>query len=172
MKKKAAVILMSICLASGVVQAQDRELETEITTKLVEVFGEDAKTIRVAVADGKAVLIGRVQERSTQELAEEVVLFFPAIRSVDNDLESSKDKNVMEGGLLGEGGDAKLEIEVKSALASEIGKHSKSIEVEVADGMVSIRGSVPDEARLKLAREAAAGVNGVKKLIDLLHVKE
>ena len=172
--KKMAVVLTLTCLAvAGVAMAAtNAELETQISAKLVEAFGEDGKPISVAVADGKAVLIGNVAERSTQELAEEVALFFEEIRSVDNQVEAAKDKSFIEGQLLDEGEDAKLEVTVKAALQGEIGKHAQQIEVEAVDGVVAIRGTVPDEARLKFAQETAAKVHGVRKLIDLLRVKE
>jgi osmotically-inducible protein OsmY len=172
--KKMAVVLTWMCLAvAGVAMANaNPDLEQQISAKLVEAFGEDGESIRVTVADGKAVLIGKVAERSTQELAEEVALFFEDIRSVDNQVEAAKDKTFLEGSLLGEGEDAKVEISVKAALQGEIGKYANRIEVEAAEGVVAIRGTVPDEARLNFAREAAAKVHGVRKLIDLLRVKE
>ena len=40
----------------------------------------------------------------------------------------------------------------------------------LSDGVVSLRGTVPDEARRKLALETAKKVDGVKELIDLIAV--
>ena len=172
--RKTTVVLALVCLTiAGAANASpSAELEARIAAKLVESFGNDAKAIRVAVADGKAVLIGRVAERSTQELAEQVALYFPEIKSVDNQLKADKDKNVFEGQLRDEGEDAKLEHDVRNALESEIGTHVKQIEVEAADGVVVIRGTVPDESRQKFARDAAAKVKGVRKLVELLRVKK
>ena len=172
--KKMTVILACTCLVvAGVAMADATTdaLEKKISAKLVEAFGADAKSIRVAVADGKAVLIGKVAERSTQELASEVAEYFPEIQSVDNQLAASKDKNLMEGQLLGEGADAALEMAVKKGLEAEIGKYAKDVEVEAVDGVVAIRGNVPDDSRLKLARTAVGKVKGVKKVVPLLRVK-
>ena len=44
------------------------------------------------------------------------------------------------------------------------------LEVENVGGTVSVRGTVPDDARLKIARDAVKSVPGVKKVIDLLEV--
>jgi osmotically-inducible protein OsmY len=175
MKKIAVVVLTFVCFAAGSVFAapeSDPELGARVSALLTEIFGDDAATIQVTVTGTEAVLSGKVTERSTQELAEEVALACAGIKSVDNRLESTKEKPALHGQLLGEGEDAMLEMEVKSALASEIGKHAKEIEVEAADGMVTIRGAVPDEARLKFALDAASTVKGVKRVIDLLHVRE
>ena len=172
--KKMTVILAWTCLVVGGVAMADATtdaLEKKISAKLVEAFGADAKNIRVAVADGKAVLLGKVAERSTQELASEVAEYFPEIQSVDNQLAASKDKNLMEGQLLGEGADAALEMAVKKGLEAEIGKYAKDVEVEAVDGVVAIRGNVPDDSRLKLARTAVGKVKGVKKVVPLLRVQ-
>ena len=170
--KRMAMVLMSLAVAGLAMAATTADLEKQISAKLVEAFGDDATSISVAVVDGKAVLIGRVAERSTAELAEEVALFFEGVRSVDNQVVAAKDRSFIEGQLLDEGGDATLEVTVKAALQGEIGKHAQKIEVEAADGVVAIRGTVPDEARLKFAQDTAAKVHGVRKLIDLLRVKE
>ena len=170
--KRMAMVLMSLAVAGLAMAATSADLEKQISAKLVEAFGDDATSFSVAVADGKAVMIGRVAERSTAELAEEVALFFEEVRSVDNQVEAAKDKSFIEGQLIDEGEDAKLEVTVKAALQGEIGKYAQKIEVEAADGVVAIRGTVPDEARLKFAQDAAANVHGVRKLSDLLRVKE
>jgi osmotically-inducible protein OsmY len=147
------------------------EVESKVSAKLVEAFGDDAKTIRITYVDGNAILTGTVVERSTQELAEQVALFFPEVSSVDNQLRAEKDRNLMEGQLQDEGMDAALETEAKAALTGEIGQHAKDINVEAAGGVVALRGTVPDETRRKLALDSIAKLAHVEKAIDLLRVK-
>lgn len=55
-------------------------------------------------------------------------------------------------------------------LAAEIGRHAFDLEVECSDGVVSLRGTVPDEERHRIALRAAESTSGVKKVIDLLRV--
>ena len=147
------------------------DVEAKISAKLVEAFGHDALTIRVTYFDGEAILTGKVVERSTQELAEQVALFFSEVSKVDNQLRAEKDRNLMDGQLQDEGFDAMLESEAKAALAGEIGSHAKEMNVEAADGVVAVRGTVPDEDRRKLALDALASVSRISKVIDLLRVK-
>lgn len=147
------------------------DVEAKLSAKLVEAFGDDAKTIRVTYFDGKAILTGNVVERSTQELAEQVALFFDEVSKVDNQLSAEKDRNLRDGRLRDEGHDAMLETEAKAALAGEIGSHAKDVNVEAADGMVTVRGTVPDEARRKLAIDALSSLSRISKVIDLLRVK-
>ena len=59
---------------------------------------------------------------------------------------------------------------MKRALSDQIGKYSKTVEVEAADGAVSLRGSVPDAARKKIAVDTATKVKGVKKVVDLITI--
>lgn len=146
-------------------------LDAQISAKLVEAFGDDAKAITVAVADGKATLTGKVTARSTQELAEQVALYFPEVKDVDNKLEAEKDRGLGKGQLKDEAIDAALESAAKGALAKEIGEHAKDVKIEVAGGVVALSGTVPDAARHKLATDAIAKVKDVTKVVDLLRIK-
>lgn len=164
----AAAILVLTALAPAAVAASD--IEGKIAAKLVEAFGEDGKSIKVTEFEGTVTFIGRVKERATQELAEEVALYFPEVKKVKNELKSEDDRGLGKGQLKDESKDAKLESSVKSALAAEIGAYAKDVEIEAADGAVSIRGTLPDEQRMKYALDAAKKVDGVKKVVDLIRV--
>jgi osmotically-inducible protein OsmY len=174
--KKFLVTMMSFALvlsfSAGAAAAPSVvDVESMVAAKLVDVFGNDGKTIRVTWVDGKAILTGKVVERSTQELAEQVALYFPEVKKVDNQLKAEKDRNIIDCQLKDESMDATLESEAKSALAGEIGSHAKDIEVEAADGVIAIRGSVPDESRHKLALDSLKKNSKITKVIDLLRVK-
>lgn len=145
-------------------------LDAQISAKLVEAFGDDAKAIHITIVDGKVTLTGKVAARSTQELAEEVVRFFPDVKGVDNQLAAETDRKLGKGQLRDETADAKLESAAKGALAAEVGEYAKNIEVEAADGAVALRGTVPDEARLKLALDSMSRVKDCTKVVNLLRV--
>ena len=150
--------------------------ELEIRELLFEKGGQNALGIQVAVDRGKAILIGEVQTRAGQELAEEVALSVEGIKSVDNRLRL---KNAPPGDgatkagrtLEQETADAYLESKVKRHLYAEIGKRSKDLEVEAVDGVVSLRGTLPDAARKQIALDAATKTKGVKKVVDLIKTK-
>ncbi|MFA6957691.1 MAG: BON domain-containing protein [Thermoanaerobaculia bacterium] len=145
--------------------------EAMISEKLVEAFGDDAKTISVALKDGKATLTGKVNERSTQELAEQVALYFPEVKKVENNVTAATERGLGKGKMKDEAADAALESAAKGALAKEIGEYAKDLEVEAADGAVALRGILPDHARHKLATDAMARVKDVRKVVDLIRVK-
>lgn len=169
----AAITAVMVLSYSGVAAAvsSPADVESKVAAKLVDTFGDDAKTIRVTFVDGKAILTGKVVERSTQELAEQVALYFPEVSKVDNQLAAEKDRNIVQGRLKDEGYDAALESEAKAMLTSEIGQYAKDINVEAADGVVALRGTVPDETRHKLAMDSLSKVKNVTKVVDLLRIK-
>ncbi len=167
------ILLLSalVAMAAGAAfAATNAETEQAIKSALVDKLGSDATTIRVAFFDGKAVLSGQVTEDWVQELAKEVALFIPGVVKVENEIEAKKERKLGTGKVLDEGEDAGLETEVKNAVHREIGSHSTGVEVEACEGVVSVRGTVPDAARRDYALAAAAKVKGVKKVIDLLRL--
>ncbi len=165
----AAVTTIALVACAG---QEPVDREAQLRRLMVDKLGADAEGIRVTLVDDKAILTGTVQERATQELAKEVALTFTGVGKVDNQLEAATDDTVVSGQLANEAEDAKLEIEVKRAVSGELGQHAKEVEVEVTDGAVSLRGQVPDQARLDLALEAAAKVEGVRTVVNLLTVSQ
>lgn len=158
-------------LASGSLFADaNADTAKAVQAALVEKLGGDAGNIQVAFYDGKAVLSGKVTEDWTQELAKEVALYVAGVTKVENQVEAAKERKIGTGKMAAETVDAGLEADVKNALSKEIGTHSGDVEIETCDGVVSLRGKLPDAARHELAMKTAAGVKGVKKVIDLLTV--
>lgn len=160
-------------MADGAVA--DALLGLEVRGRLLDRLGWDGLKVGVEVNGDAVTLDGEVQERATQELAEEVALSVDGVRSVDNRLtvrpvetgrETPVGDAVADAEL--EVRDAALEVRVKANLFKEIGRHAREVEVEATDGEVSLRGRLPDEVRKRLALEAARGTKGVTEVIDLL----
>jgi len=175
----ASVAMMSSCSRFG--KGGDSPawaLEAKVKLALLEKLGTDGLKVKVDIVGTKVILSGEVSKRSTEELAEEVALSVAGVKKVDNRL-----KVVAQGGAAGpveravrdaarEVDDAMLESRVKLAIANEVGGRVTRIEVEATDGVVSLRGTVPDRERRDLAVRAAKGVPGVTKVVDLLKVRE
>ena len=154
-------------------------LEQQVATTLVNKLGQDAATIWVVVDNkGKVMLIGTAARRSTQELAKEVALFVPGVKKVQNKVEyvpAASGGNVAEQAVETTGeetSDSALETSVKYQLNREVGKRAWKIEVEAVEGVVSLRGTVPDQARHDIALKTAESVKGVKQVVDLLRIGE
>ena len=164
-----ALAAVATVLAAGSAFAAE-PLDVVVQKKLVDKLGDDAGTIKVALVEKKVVLVGEVAGRDTQELATEVALSVPGVEKVDNQVKAKAEKSFAEGKVKDEIADDKLEKAVESALKKELGGHAKGLETECTAGTVSVRGTVPDETRLALARNAVKAVPGVKKFVDLLEV--
>jgi len=176
-------LAQGIAGAAGPQQTEQKEnaadpesKELELRDLLLTKLGHDALGIRVTVDRTTAILTGTVPTRSAQELAEEVAFSFEGIKKVDNRVKVDPKAGGGTGEKAGrtadqETADAALEIKVKRSLFSELGKRARDIEVEAVDGVVSLRGTVPDSARKQIALTAANQTKGVQRVIDLIKVK-
>ncbi|MBI2214640.1 MAG: BON domain-containing protein [Acidobacteria bacterium] len=147
----------------------------EIRTALVRHLGPDAAHIRVRAQDGAVSLSGEVEQRSTQELAEEVAMSVDGVKMVHNFIDLEADSAAAGPAVLLtnvelEARDALLEAGVKTTLASEIGDAAFHISVEACDGVVSLRGDLPDQERHQIAIRSVEGIPDVARVIDLLEV--
>jgi osmotically-inducible protein OsmY len=156
---------------------EDAARRNDVHLALLDKFGSEALGIAVKVDGDRALLSGEVPSRSTQELAEEVALSVPGIRRVNNlltvdtkrsDLSTPAGRAVDKADA--EVRDAALELRVGQRLLSEIGRYALDLEVEATDGVVSLRGKMPDEERRRLALKTAEQTPGVQKVINLLQV--
>jgi osmotically-inducible protein OsmY len=152
-------------------------LAADVRLALLDKLGWDALDVKVDVDGGQASLTGEVDKRTTQELAEEVALSVRGVERVDNRLrlkpQSAPETRVDHAvsNTEREVNDAALEMRVGKNLLAEIGRYALDLEVEVTDGVASVRGTVPDRERKSLALKAAERTSGVKKVIDLVEVR-
>lgn len=150
----------------------------DLRLALLDKLGPDALSIEARVQARRAVLTGEVRERATQELAEQVALSVRGIRDVDNRLTLQSggiaDSPTPVGAAVAhaekEVRDATLQSRVTKNVLGEVGRYGLEIAVESTDGVVSLRGTVPDSIRKKLALDAARQTSGVVKVIDLLEI--
>lgn len=156
----------------------DARLEAEVRLALLEKLGNDGLDVRVDAVGGRVRLSGAVDQRSTQELAEEVARAVPGVQGVDNAIAtrgevSSSGTPVAKavGKAENEVADAILEMRVGRNLLGEIGRYALDLEVESTDGVVSLRGTLPDRERKSLALRTARETPGVQRVVDLLKVE-
>lgn len=69
------------------------------------------------------------------------------------------------------GADASINTEVKAELINELGTAAANVNTSTEDGVVTLSGTVPNEADHQLALGAATNVDGVKRVVDNLVVK-
>jgi osmotically-inducible protein OsmY len=159
-------------------QVADMLLLTRIRVALLEHLSSDGMRVQLQVRGGVVELSGKVEKRSSEELAEAVARSVSGVREVHNGVTLSPDAQAAGPAVARaidkverEVADAVLEGKVKAGLLEELGQVAFDIEVEATDGVVSLSGTVPDGARRELAVKIAKKTTGVKELHDFLKVK-
>jgi osmotically-inducible protein OsmY len=157
-------------------EAAEARLAEQVRARLLAKLGDDAQRVDVVVRGDRVLLTGAVEERATQGLAQEVAKSVSGVREVDNKigLVPRTDGPAGVGRAAATTGrelsDADLETQIKSRLVGAIGAHALKLEVEATDGVVSLRGWLPDAARERTALDIARGVRGVERVIDLIRI--
>lgn len=167
-----ALLLAGAALAEDKPAPSNADKQKKLSALLVDKLGKDAETINVTVVGEKITLTGQVAERATQELAVEVAKYASAKAKIDNQVKATSEKPIGVAKTEDEMADTKLEQKVRGKVKDELGKNYKPVYIECTGGTCTVRGTVPDEARKDIALKTAAGVEGVKKVVDLLRVKK
>lgn len=113
--------------------------------------------IEVQSKDGAVTLTGMVSEESHKALAQETVAGLSGVKTVDNKLEV-KGKNPAENS------DEWLMAKVKTSLLYHRSVSGFATEVDVKDGVVTLRGDADTQAQKDLTTEYAKDIDGVKEV--------
>ena len=151
-------------------------LKARVRVALLEQLQTAGLEISADVSGSVVTLTGRVGRRSSQELAEQVVRAVSGVTEVRNRLvvapmtpaTAPLARAVDEAER--EVADALLETRVKMRLLDQMGRSGFAIEVEAADGVMSLSGQVPDAERRDLAVRITREVSGVRAVHDRLRV--
>lgn len=152
----ATVALLAISMPVYASKTDDR---IESSAKKSYVFktylkGDD---IKIQSKDGVVTLTGTVAEESHKSLAQETVADLPGVKSVDNRLE-------VKGERPAENSDTWVHMKVKTALLFHRNVRGFETEVNVKDGIVTLRGEATSQAQKDLTTEYAKDVEGVKEV--------
>jgi hyperosmotically inducible protein len=121
--------------------------------------------IKIQSKDGAVTLTGTVAEEPNKTLAQETVASLPGVKSVDNRLELK--------GKPGTGSaDALVSARVKLDLLSHRNLSATKTDVQVKDGIVTLRGEAASQAQIDLTTEYIRDVDGVKDVKNDMTVSE
>jgi hyperosmotically inducible periplasmic protein len=139
------------------VHASKMDSRIELAAKQSYVFkiylqGDD---IKIQSSDGAVTLTGIVSENSHKSLAQETVADLPGVVSVDNRLD-------VKGAPPTANSDAWIRDKVKVTLLFHRSVSAGTPEVDVKDGIVTLRGDAASLAQKELTTEYAKDVEGVK----------
>ncbi|PKN67423.1 MAG: transport-associated protein [Deltaproteobacteria bacterium HGW-Deltaproteobacteria-12] len=150
----AAVALLALSMP---VYASKTDSRIESTAKKSYVFqtylqGDD---IKIESRDGAVTLTGTVADSHHKSLAEETVADLPGVKSVDNKLEIKGAPPITNS-------DAYIRDKVKYTLLFHRSLNTYNPEVDVKDGIVTLRGETNTQVQKNLSTEYARDVEGVK----------
>ena len=161
MKAIYSISLMAAVLAllalTVPVYASTTDSRIESSAKQSYVFktylkGDD---IKIESKNGAVTLTGLVSEEYHKTLAQETLSGLPGVKSVDNKLE-------VKGTPPNANSDAWLGNKVKVTLMFHRSVNASATEVDVKDGIVTLRGDATSQAQKDLTTEYAKDVEGVK----------
>ena len=150
----AAVALLALSIPVHASQMDDR---IESTARKSYVFkallqGDD---IKIESRDGDVTLTGIVADNFNKSLAQETLTGIPGVKSVDNRLEVKSEPTTANS-------DAWLRDKVKNTLLFHRSVSGLRTEVNVKNGIVTLRGEAASGAQRDLTTEYAKDVEGVK----------
>jgi osmotically-inducible protein OsmY len=137
------------------VQASKMDNNIEASAKQSYIFKTylEEDDIKVKSRDGVVTVTGVVLNESHKMLAQETVAGIPNVKSVDNQLKIKSEP--------AKGSDAWLVAKVKSTLLFHRSVSAKT-EVDVKDGIVTLKGAASSPAQRDLTTEYVKDIEGVK----------
>lgn len=160
----AAVALLATSLPA---HAKNMDSRIESSARQSYVFKTYLRNddISIQSREGNVSLTGTVSEESHKTLAYETVAGLPGVRNVDNRLE-------VKGARPDDNPDAWLLTKVKTTLLFHRSVSAGTTEVDVKDGVVTLRGRASSQAQLELTTEYVKDVDGVKEVKNEMTVIE
>jgi osmotically-inducible protein OsmY len=157
--------VITLLFTSVPVQASKMDSRIELSARQSYVFKTYLKDddIKIHSMDGVVTLTGTVSEESHKSLAQETVADLPGVKSVDNRLEIKGEPPTANS-------DAWLRDKVKVALFFHRSVSAGTTEVDVKDGIVTLRGDADSRAQKELTTEYAKDVEGVKDVNNVMTV--
>ena len=159
-----ALIAAGVVLSSSTLGASETDERIESSFRKSYAYRLYLKddAIKTESRNGVVTLTGQVNEASHKELAQEAVSGLPGVQKVENRLEVK-----LEGT---EKSDTWIRAKVRSVLALHRNVSGRGTEVDIRDGVITLRGVATSEAQKDLATEYAEDVKGVLKVTNVMTV--
>ncbi|MBF0505143.1 MAG: BON domain-containing protein [Candidatus Omnitrophica bacterium] len=160
-------VMFGIVLTSVSVRASQTDDRIQSSAKDSYVYRTYLKddSINTASNDGVVTLTGTVSEESHKSLAQETVTNLPGVKSVDNQL-------VIKGDQPAANSDGWIGTKVKSALFFNRNVSAVNTEVDVTNGVVTLKGHADSQAQKDLTGEYAKDIDGVKSVDNQMTIAE
>jgi len=165
--KVLLAVMFGVLFAGASARASEIDDRIQSSARDSYVFRTELRddSINVNSNDGLVTLTGTVSEASHQSLAKDTVLSLPGVKSVDNQL-------TVKGEQPAENSDGWIGMQVKGALFFNRNVSAVNTEVDVADGVVTLKGQADSQAQKDLTGEYAKDINGVKGVNNQMTIAE
>ena len=150
----AVVALLIICVPVQASKMDDRIESSARKSYIFKIYLKD-DDIKIQSKDGAVTLTGTVSEESHKSLARETVTGLPGVKTVDDKLE-------VKGAPPTPNSDAWIRDKVKVTLLFHRSVNASTTEIDVKDGIVTLRGDANSQEQKELTTEYAQDVEGVK----------
>jgi osmotically-inducible protein OsmY len=120
--------------------------------------------VDISVDDGVVTLTGTVQDKDLKSLAQDTVEDLPGVMRVQN--------NIKVEPAPPEHSDAWIALKVRTSLLMHANVSIADTQVKVADGTVTLTGTVDSEAQKELTNAYVREIDGVKQIDDQLVIKK
>jgi osmotically-inducible protein OsmY len=122
-------------------------------------------SIKTESKNGVVVLTGTVSETSHRSLAENTVEGLPGVKSVDNRI-------TIKGETPAEHSDTWIGLKVRTVLLFHRNVSAGKTEVDVKDGVVTLKGHASSQAQRELTTEYARDIDNVKEVKNEMSITE
>jgi osmotically-inducible protein OsmY len=157
---------------------KDARLALAVRRKLKEGSGVTVRDLRVVASDGVVTLKGEVNAATDKEEAGRLAGEVNGVLRVANNLKlpgeqpSSYREASPDRSWKGRLHDTATLLRARRVLARNSELAPYHITVEVRDGMVTLKGEVPDEEKVLLAEQLIKDLTGIVGVVNELHVKQ
>ncbi len=161
----AAVSLMGISVSAFAATSMDSRIESSARQSYVFKTYLQGDDIKIQSKNGAVTLTGIVSENFHKSLALETVTGLPGVKSVDNRLE-------VKGAPPTANSNAWLRDKVMVALLFHRSVSAAKTEVDVTDGIVTLKGEAASQSQKELTTEYARDVEGIKDVKNEMTVAQ
>jgi hyperosmotically inducible periplasmic protein len=158
----AGLVLLSAGMSMSATDMDNRIVSSVMETYVFKVYLQD-EHINIVSMNGVVTLTGTINDELKKALAQETVAGLPDVKRVDNRLE-------VKGPTPPAFSDVWIHDKMKFTLMFHRGVNAGKTEIEVKDGMVTLRGVVDSQAQKELTGAYANNVQGVKNVKNDLTV--
>ena len=150
--------------------AKDAWLDGKAETTLLLNTNLNSFDIMTDVKNGHVTLTGKVESSVDKALAAGLIKSLDGVKGVENKL-TVMNENESTSEVVKTLTDSKVATVVKTRLLFSTDVSGTQINVDVADGVVTLQGEVASDAERQLALTIAKNTDDVKKVVDKIKVK-